>query len=297
MAAHTERLTIGTQVLAKARGINAKAARDQVEAVKEIGYTTENATEIINRMLVAGQHLQRSQALAKAAKDLYAIGLGSSPAETVEKMLLAVETGAKFGGPIGGVIGGAIGFGAGLIRLFFKNATEKTREKVRAAYGVDVKDKAVLQQIVDTAKQTFAGNIDMAIRSAAVQETIQLHAMATGQTVKGMPGKVAPVTLGQTGGALYQIPGYSNGSPLSSPGGLLPSMGLDRITAVLASTAGPMVIRLDGPATTALLRGEAVQAIVDNPRTVQAATLAATKANAGRRQMTALQVSPGTITS
>ena len=32
MAAHTERLQIGTQVLAKARGIDAKAARDQIDA-------------------------------------------------------------------------------------------------------------------------------------------------------------------------------------------------------------------------------------------------------------------------
>ena len=108
--------------------------------------------------------------------------------------------------------------------------------------------------------------------SAAVQETIQLYAMATGQTVKGMP-EVTPVTLGQTGGALYQIPGYSNGSPSSFPGGLLPSMGLDRIAAGLASNAGTMVIHLDGPATTALLNGVAVKAVASNPRTVQAASL------------------------
>jgi hypothetical protein len=73
MAAHTERLQVGTQVLAKARGLHAKAARDQIEAIKQIGYTTEKATKIINRMLVAGQNLQRSQGLAKVAKDLYAI--------------------------------------------------------------------------------------------------------------------------------------------------------------------------------------------------------------------------------
>lgn len=67
MAAHTEGLQIGTEVLAKARGLDAKAARDQIEAIGQIGYTTENATETINRMLVAGQNLQRSQALAKVA--------------------------------------------------------------------------------------------------------------------------------------------------------------------------------------------------------------------------------------
>jgi hypothetical protein len=55
------------------------------------------------------------------------------------------------------------------------------------------------------------------------------------------------------------------------------------------------VIRLDGPATTALLRGEAVQAIAGNPRTVQSASLVATKANAGRREIISLQLTPGTL--
>jgi hypothetical protein len=57
------------------------------------------------------------------------------------------------------------------------------------------------------------------------------------------------------------------------------------------------MIQLDGPATTSLLDGVAVRAVVSNPRTVQAATLGATKANVGRRAMTALQMNPGTITA
>ena len=55
--------------------------------------------------------------------------------------------------------------------------------------------------------------------------------------------------------------------------------------------------QLDGPATTALLQSEAVQAIADNPRLVQSATMTATRANAGRREMLSLQSSPGTLTS
>ncbi|MBI3646033.1 MAG: hypothetical protein HY233_08740, partial [Acidobacteriales bacterium] len=46
-----------------------------------------------------------------------------------------------------------------------------------------------------------------------------------------------------------------------------------------------------------LLQGEAVQAIADNPRVVQSATMTATRANAGRREMLSLQLSPGTLTS
>jgi len=56
-------------------------------------------------------------------------------------------------------------------------------------------------------------------------------------------------------------------------------------------------VKLDGPATTALLRGEAVEAIAENPRVVQGAALTATRANAGRRELLSLQLSPGTLTS
>ena len=58
----------------------------------------------------------------------------------------------------------------------------------------------------------------------------------------------------------------------------------------------PIVVKFDGPATTALLRGEAVQAIVENPRAVQCSAMKARRPNAGRREMISLQVSPGLLT-
>jgi hypothetical protein len=85
-----------------------------------------------------------------------------------------------------------------------------------------------------------------------------------------------------------------NGAAQSSVSGLST---FDRIGSAAPSNAGPMVIRLDGPVTTALLRGEAVQVIADNPRAVQSAAMSATQANAGRREMTALQMSPGLLTA
>jgi len=202
--------------------------------------------------------------------------------------------GAKFGGPLGALIGGAIGFAAGIVRLFVKGATEKAREKVKAIYGVDISDKGVLKQIVDTAKQAFGGNLDMAIRSQQIRDLVELYAMSTGQKPTGLPGTVRPVDLVQSGGSLFQSSGYANGTELPGLGGL-PT--LDRIGGGVASGAGAVVIQLDGPATTALLRGEAVQAMADNPRAVQGATLMATRSNAGRRELTALQLSPGLLTA
>jgi hypothetical protein len=201
--------------------------------------------------------------------------------------------GYKFGGPLGAAIGAVAGAVAGIVRLFVKGAVDKAKEKIKALYGVDISDKGVLQQIVDTAKSAFGGNLDLAIRSPQIRDLIQLYAMSTGQKPTGMPGTVTPVSLVETGGSLFQAPSYSNGTPLPGLSGL---PGLDQIGAGTASGGG-LVIQLDGPATTALLRGEAVQAIADNPRVVQSAAMAATKSNASRREMTALQLSPGTITA
>lgn len=199
----------------------------------------------------------------------------------------------KFGGPLGAAIGAVAGAVAGVVRLFVKGAVDKAKEKIKALYGVDIPDKGVLQQIVDTAKSAFGGNLDLAIRSPQIRDLIQLYAMSTGQKPTGMPGTVTPVSLVETGGSLFQAPSYSNGTPLPGLSGL---PGLDQIGSGTPSGGG-LVIQLDGPATTALLRGEAVQAIADNPRVVQSAAMAATKSNAGRREMTALQLSPGTITA
>ena len=119
--------------------------------------------------------------------------------------------GAKFGGPLGAAIGAIAGFAAGMVRLFIKGAVEKARQKIKDLYGVDIPDKGVLQQIVDTAKQSYGGNLDMAIRTQQIRDLIQLYAMSTGQATKGMPATVHPLDLVQKGGSLYQSPGYSNG--------------------------------------------------------------------------------------
>jgi hypothetical protein len=201
--------------------------------------------------------------------------------------------GFKYGGPLGALIGGIAGAIAGVVRLFVKGAAEKTKDKIKALYGVDISDKSLLKQIVDMTKSEFGGNIDMAIRSPQIRDLIQLYAMTTGQKTTGMPGTVTPLSLVETGGSLFQSPQYNNGTPLPALGGL---PGLDQIGAGTPSGGG-LVVQLDGPATTALLQGQAVQAISNNPRLVQSATMAATKSNANRRELTSLQLSPGTIVS
>jgi len=199
--------------------------------------------------------------------------------------------GFKYGGPVGALIGGAVGLAAGIGRLFIHGATEKAREKIKSLYGVNVTDKGVLNQIVQMVKEGFGGNFDVGLRSPQVRELVQLYAMTTGQPAKGMPATMQSLTMSETGGSLYSMPNYQNGV---AQGGIT---ALDTIGRGAASGASGVTIQLDGPATTALLRGEAVSAIQTNTRKVASATVSAMKSNASRRQLTTLQLSPGLITN
>jgi hypothetical protein len=191
--------------------------------------------------------------------------------------------GYKYGGPVGAAIGAGIGAVAGLVRLFVKGAQKKAREKIKATYGVDISDKGVLKQIVDIAKQGFGGNLDMAIRSQQIRDLVELYALSTGQSTSGLPATMRPVSLLQQGGSLFQ----------SSASGLT----LDRIGSGAPSAAAPTVINITVPGAKEFFEKETVRVVVENPRAVQSATMAATKQNAGRREMTGLQLSPGLIVS
>ena len=197
--------------------------------------------------------------------------------------------GFKYGGPLGAAIGAAAGAGAGIVRMFIKGATDKAKEKIKALYGVDISDKGVLQQIVDTAKSAYGGNLDMAIRSPQVRDLIQLYAMTTGQKVSGMPGNVTPLSLVETGGSLFQSTTYQNGTPLPGLAGL-PS--LDKIGGgTMTNAGGTIVIPLQ-------IDSQAVgNVLIQNGRVVTQGAITAMKSNAGRREMTALQLSPGTLVS
>jgi hypothetical protein len=91
------------------------------------------------------------------------------------------------------------------------------------------------------------------------------------------------VSLLQQGGGLFQ----------QSAGGLT----LDRIGSGLPSAAAPTVINITVPGAKEFFEKETVRVVVENPRAVQSAAMTATKASAGRREMTGLQLSPGLILS
>jgi hypothetical protein len=182
---------------------------------------------------------------------------------------------------------------AGLLILagskkWLASAAQKAREKIRDLYCVEIEDQKILQQIVDIAKQTYAGNLDMAIRTQQVRDLIQLYAMSAGKTVKGMPPTPHPLDLVEAGGALHQSPGYSNGAPLPGLGGLPV---FDAIGAGTPSGGGlgTTVVNLQIDSTTV------GSVVLQNGRVVAQGVTSAMKANVGRRTMASPQLSPGLV--
>jgi hypothetical protein len=236
--------------------------------------------------------------------------------------------GFKYGGPIGALIGGGIGAVTGLFGLFRKSAEKKVREKVKATYNVDIQDKAIRQQIVDIAKQAFSGNLDMAIRSSQVADLVRLYALTTGQSIAGLPGKPQPLNLAQKGGSFYEEGSYSYGRknllsnlPAFAKGidfvprdmlawihrgerivpekenKPLPSAGLTRSQAGNVAESGPTVINITIPGAKEFFEKETIQVVHRNPRTIQSASAAALRTNFGRRELTSMQLQPGTLVS
>ena len=87
-----------TKTVAKSFGIADEAALGAVEAIKKIGYTTEEAEGAIQKLIVSELGLGKSEGLAKMAKDAAAFSTtGVKASEAMEDILRAVETGQSRG--------------------------------------------------------------------------------------------------------------------------------------------------------------------------------------------------------
>ncbi len=219
--------------------------------------------------------------------------------------------GASYGGPLGAMIGGAAGstiagwrrggtlgfFEMGLSvelslarKLFYhwyKSAETKLRTGIKSQYSVDISQPEILKQLVAVAKQNYGGDIKKAIAGQEIRDLVELYAMSTGQATKGMPAKMTAGNLVQSGGGLFNAGSY--GSPAALPGS---GLGLGKV-----GGSAPTVINITVPGAKEFFEHETVTVIANNGRIVQKAGMAATKSNFGRRELTALQVSPATIVS
>jgi hypothetical protein len=128
------------------------------------------------------------------------------------------------------------------------------------------------------AKQSYGGNIDVAIRSRDVRDMIELYAMSTGQKMGSLDNMARGVNLSQAGGSLFQTGSYSNGVGYSYGGAIQGIGGLSNFAA--NPTSAPVVLDREG--TQDFLTGMFETGIVENPRAVQKASNIATNQNYGR---------------
>jgi hypothetical protein len=84
------------KALAKAHGVSESAAMAQAEAVRKIGFYGEEASHAISRLIISDMDLAKGVGLAKVAKDAAAIE-NITPGEALEKLLMAIESGAARG--------------------------------------------------------------------------------------------------------------------------------------------------------------------------------------------------------
>ncbi len=202
--------------------------------------------------------------------------------------------GFQLGGPIGAAIGAAVGFTAGMIRMFIDGATQQARKQIKDAYGIDIKDNKVIQQILQMAKEKFGGSISMAIRSKDGTDLIKLYAMSTGQKNNFGPGMTS-ATFAASGGTLTQLPTYQNGTVVPSIGG---GFVVDRIGGGVASNATPITsqiivpLSLDGQ----VVAKKVVSVVQSSGRTIAKSAQQGMADSAGRRDITASLLQPSTLT-
>jgi hypothetical protein len=64
-AAHTDKMSLSMTSLATAHCVSAEASNRAVEAVKEVGFGTEDAIHAFDRLIVADMNLSKAEGLAK----------------------------------------------------------------------------------------------------------------------------------------------------------------------------------------------------------------------------------------
>lgn len=182
--------------------------------------------------------------------------------------LLGAKIGA-IGGPMGMAIGAAVGAGIAIIASLRKTAEQKVREEVKRVYGVDISSKGILTQIAGIAKNTYGGDIRLAVASPQVQELVRLYSMTTGQSQAGLPRQMHAATFAQQGGSMSLQPVYSGGTQVASP-----YVG----TTTSQYAAGVQIVPVDTGNIMNLIAGQTV-----TPANVSAANSAAIQNGTGRQ--------------
>lgn len=195
--------------------------------------------------------------------------------------------GAQFGGPIGALIGAGVGAAAGGIRMLFKGAGEKAKKRIKEIYGVDIQSQGVITQIVDIAKSSYGGDLNMALYSPQVRELIQLYAMTQGTTASNMGRTMQPVSWAMSGGQSTMQPIYAGGAVVSNP----------YTGPTTAQTIPSIYTQLNPAQANQLFEGRVVEVIGNNGPAVADASTAAMDPTYRRTSSQGSLVEPLTVLS
>ena len=88
-AAHTDKMSLLMAALAKAHGVSAEASNRAGEAMKKVGFGTQDTIHAVHRFMVADMKLPKAEGRSKVAKDDAAIA-NITPRESLEKLLIAI---------------------------------------------------------------------------------------------------------------------------------------------------------------------------------------------------------------
>jgi hypothetical protein len=222
-----------------------------------------------------------------------AVGLGEDTAG-------GALVGFKYGGPIGAAIGAGAGALLGALRMtVWQTLPEQVKKRVKEQYHVDINTDTATQ-IANIAKQQYGGSIARALHDPSVLQMLGLYAETTGQKF-GLVGPQA-ANFAYSGGQLTQAGTYHNGSLLGFQSSL---SSLSNFAGTINSPTygkygenpSTISLALDGASSAAFLKGQTVDAIQSNPRTVADATLDASSGSYGRLEQYAAMTSPTTVLS
>jgi hypothetical protein len=210
--------------------------------------------------------------------------------------------GFQYGGPEGAIVGALVGGVAGTVHWIIGTDADHAQKLVKQVYGIDI-NKATAQQIVQIAKQSYGGQIDVAVRSQQVRDLIKLYAEATGSKAQAqfVADTAHAASLVESNGKLYQQAQYDNGqaysysSSLGTYGGLqttaLPTYGPNSGG---SPSIGSLQLNVNGQSASDLLAGQVAN--VATPGFIQAQAIAGSSSSIGRLQQTALTLAPSAVT-
>ena len=211
-----------------------------------------------------------------------------------EGMLGGAGVGFSMGGPLGAGIGAAAGLGIGLGEVIagVESPRNEAKRLVTSLYHITISNSTA-DQIVQTANQSYAGHVSLAVRSPEVRHMLGLYAAGTGQSNLFGASANDPhgASLVESGGRLMQQATYQYGNAFTQSSNLPVYGGVPSQT--LGSPGGMnLSLNIGGTDAAKFLQGNVV-----SPDVISTQYAQAMNGSNGRVSQALMMSEPGSIAS